>query len=141
MIELIPIALTTLPSSLWSHTSTTTRLYQLRNYAPTICSPLQQTRSLQRRRARSLVSRHTIRPRSNHRSRQRLTRAVHQQAPGTLAHVRLQSDQDEILTSLQQVPATPHPALLKEYMELIGSLLFLQTGTIPEISCIVSVLA
>ena len=48
---------------------------------------------------------------------------------------------DEILTSLQQVPATPNPALLKEYKELIGSLLFLQTGTIPEISWIVSVLA
>ena len=48
---------------------------------------------------------------------------------------------DEILTSLQQVPATPNPALLKEYKELIGRLLFLQTGTIPEISWIVSVLA
>jgi len=47
---------------------------------------------------------------------------------------------EEILTSLQQVPATPNPALLKEYKELIGSLLFLQTGTIPEISWIVSVL-
>ena len=48
---------------------------------------------------------------------------------------------DEILTLLQQVPATPDPALLREYKELIGSLLFLQTGTIPEISWIVSVLA
>ncbi len=48
---------------------------------------------------------------------------------------------DEILTSLQQVPATPNQALLKEYKELIGSLLFLQTGTIPEISWIVSFLA
>jgi hypothetical protein len=37
------------------------------------------------------------------------------------------------------VPATP--ALLKDYKELIGSLLFLQTGTIPETSWIVSVLA
>jgi hypothetical protein len=48
---------------------------------------------------------------------------------------------DEILTLLQQVPATPDPALLRDYKELIGSLLFLQTGTIPEISWIVSVLA
>jgi hypothetical protein len=47
---------------------------------------------------------------------------------------------DEILTSLQQVPATPNPALLKEYKELTGSLLFLQSGTIPEISWIISVL-
>jgi hypothetical protein len=46
---------------------------------------------------------------------------------------------DEILSSLQQVPATPKPALLKEYKELIGSLLLLQTGTILEISWIVSV--
>ena len=45
------------------------------------------------------------------------------------------------LTSLQQVPAVPNPALLKEYKELVGSLLFLQTGTVPEISWIVSVLA
>jgi hypothetical protein len=48
---------------------------------------------------------------------------------------------DEILTLLQQVPATPDPALLREYKELIGSLLFLQIGTIPEISWIESVLA
>ena len=48
---------------------------------------------------------------------------------------------DEIMTSLQQVPAVPNPALLKEYKELVGSLLFLQTGTVPEISWIVSVLA
>ena len=45
------------------------------------------------------------------------------------------------MTSLQQVPAVPNPALLKEYKELVGSLLFLQTGTVPEISWIVSVLA
>jgi hypothetical protein len=48
---------------------------------------------------------------------------------------------DEIMTSLQQVPTVPNPALLKEYKELVGSLLFLQTGTIPEISWIISVLA
>ena len=48
---------------------------------------------------------------------------------------------DEIMTSLQQVPTVPNPALLKEYKELVGSLLFLQTGTVPEISWIVSVLA
>ena len=48
---------------------------------------------------------------------------------------------DEILILLQQVPATPDPALLRNYKELIGSLLSLQTGTIPEISRIVSVLA
>jgi hypothetical protein len=48
---------------------------------------------------------------------------------------------DEIMTSLQQVPAVPNPALLKEYKELVGSLLFLQTGTVPEICWIVSVLA
>jgi hypothetical protein len=48
---------------------------------------------------------------------------------------------DEVLTPLQQVPATPNPNLLRDYKELIGSLLFLQTGTIPEISWIVSVLA
>ena len=48
---------------------------------------------------------------------------------------------DEVLTPLQQVPATPNPTLLRDYRELIGSLLFLQTGTIPEISRIVSVLA
>jgi hypothetical protein len=48
---------------------------------------------------------------------------------------------DEIMTSLQQVPAVPNPALLKEDKELVGSLLFLQTGTVPEISWIVSVLA
>ena len=39
------------------------------------------------------------------------------------------------------MPATPYPALLREYKELIGSLLFLQDGTIPEISWIVSDLA
>ena len=39
------------------------------------------------------------------------------------------------------MPATPDPALLRDYKELIGSLLFLQTGTVPEISWIVSVLA
>jgi hypothetical protein len=32
---------------------------------------------------------------------------------------------DEILILLQQVPATPDPALLRNYKELIGSLLFL----------------
>jgi hypothetical protein len=48
---------------------------------------------------------------------------------------------DEVLTPLQQVPATPDPTLLRDYKEHIGSLLFLQTGTIPEISWIVSVLA
>ena len=48
---------------------------------------------------------------------------------------------DEVLTPLQQVPATPNPNLLRDYKEHIGSLLFLQTGTIPEISWIVSVLA
>jgi len=48
---------------------------------------------------------------------------------------------DEIVTLLQQVPATPDLTLLRDYKELIGSLLFLQTGTIPEISWIVSVLA
>jgi hypothetical protein len=48
---------------------------------------------------------------------------------------------DEILTLLQQVPATPDPALLRHYKELICSLLFLRTCTIPEISWIVSVLA
>jgi len=39
------------------------------------------------------------------------------------------------------VPATPDRALLRDYKELIGSLLFLQTGTFPEISWIISVLA
>ncbi len=39
---------------------------------------------------------------------------------------------DEVLIPLQQVPATPDPTLLRDYKELIGSLLFLQTGTIPE---------
>jgi hypothetical protein len=39
---------------------------------------------------------------------------------------------DEILTLLQQVLAIPDPALLRVYKELIGSLLFLQTGTIPR---------
>ncbi len=48
---------------------------------------------------------------------------------------------DEVLTPLQQVPATPDPTLLRDCKELIGRLLFLQTGTIPEISWIVSVLA
>lgn len=48
---------------------------------------------------------------------------------------------DEVLALLQQVPDTPNPNLLREYKELIGSLLFLQTGTVPEISWIVSVLA
>ena len=48
---------------------------------------------------------------------------------------------DEVLIPLQNVPATPDPALLRDYKELIGSLLFLQTGTVPEISWIVSVLA
>jgi hypothetical protein len=48
---------------------------------------------------------------------------------------------DEILTLLQQVHATPDPALLRDYKELICSLLFLRTCTIPEISWIVSVLA
>ena len=48
---------------------------------------------------------------------------------------------DEVLTPLQATPTAPDPALLRDYKELIGSLLFLQTGTIPEISWIVSVLA
>jgi hypothetical protein len=48
---------------------------------------------------------------------------------------------DEVLTPLQNIPATLDPNLLREYKELIGSLLFLQTGTVPEISWIVSVLA
>jgi hypothetical protein len=48
---------------------------------------------------------------------------------------------DKALTPFQQVPTTPDPAPLRNYKELIGSLLFLQTGTIPEISWIVSVLA
>ena len=48
---------------------------------------------------------------------------------------------DEVLTPLNNIPATPEPNLLREYKELIGSLLFLQTGTVPEISWIVSVLA
>ena len=48
---------------------------------------------------------------------------------------------DEVLTPLQNIPATPDPNLLREYKELIGSLLFLQTGTVPEISWIVSILA
>ena len=48
---------------------------------------------------------------------------------------------DEVLTPLQNIPTTPDPNLLREYKELIGSLLFLQTGTVPEISWIVSVLA
>ena len=48
---------------------------------------------------------------------------------------------DEVISLLQQVPDTPDPHLLTEYRELIGSLLFLQTGTVPEISWIVSVLA
>ena len=48
---------------------------------------------------------------------------------------------DEVLTPLQNTPAVPDPTILREYKELIGSLLFLQTGTIPEISWIVSVLA
>ena len=39
------------------------------------------------------------------------------------------------------MPAAPNPALLRDYKVLIGSLLFLQTGTIPETSYIVSVLA
>jgi hypothetical protein len=47
----------------------------------------------------------------------------------------------EVLTPLQQVPATQDPVLLREYKELIGSLLFFQTGKIFEISWIVSVLA
>ena len=48
---------------------------------------------------------------------------------------------DEVLTPLQNIPATPDPNLLREYKEIIGSLLFLQTGTVPEISWILSVLA
>jgi hypothetical protein len=61
-----------------------------------------------------------------------------------LQHIRnlfAQAKLDEVLTPLQNIPATPDPNLLREYKELIGSLLFLQTGTVPEISWIVSVLA
>ena len=64
---------------------------------PTVRSSQQQARPLQRRGARLLVPRHTIRPRPHHRSRTCITRTVHQQAPSTMAHVRLQPNEDTVL--------------------------------------------
>jgi hypothetical protein len=62
------------------------------------------------------------------------TQYDHQQAPSTW-HMSdcnptkkpCSGKLDELLTPLQQVPATTDPALLRDYKELIGSLLFLQT--------------
>jgi hypothetical protein len=90
---------------------------KLRNHASSVCSPLQQMRSLQRLLARWHMS--DCNP----------------------TKIPCSGKLNEILTQLQQVPAIPDPVLLRDYKELIGSLLFLQTGTIPEISWIVSVLA
>jgi len=73
------------------------RLYQLRNNATTVRRSLQQTRPLQRRGPHSLVPRHSIWPQPHHRNCQSITRTVHQQAPDTLAHVRLQPNKDTVL--------------------------------------------
>ena len=85
------------------------RLYQLRNTTPTICNSMQQASSLHRRRAcplALLVPRHAIRSPPNHGRRERLTRALHQQAPSTLTHVRLQSYQNTLLRQAGRGPQT-----------------------------------
>ena len=86
-VSVHPIALTTLPSSSWSHTSTTT------SSLPTakLCANSLQPTATNAFASTTKDPFYAIRPRSNHRSRQRLTRAVHQQAPDTLAYAGLQS--------------------------------------------------
>ena len=48
---------------------------------------------------------------------------------------------DTILKQLALPPTNPSPSLTKDYQKLIGSLLYLQTHTVPEISYALSVLS
>ena len=48
---------------------------------------------------------------------------------------------DTILKQLALPPINPSPSLTKDYQKLIGSLLYLQTHTVPEISFALSVLS
>lgn len=51
------------------------------------------------------------------------------------------SKTDTLLKQLSIVPSTPNPVLRSEYQKLMGSLLYIQQHTVPEISLAVSILS